>query len=99
MERSPLRDRHAGRTSRERHRICSPFPRSGAAPRDAPHPVAFDQVDGRIVRIEQALTEFEDRVEDRRRVRDRTADDPQDVRRRYLPLQCFLGLSLNSRAF
>ena len=51
----------------ERHRICSPVSHAGAAPRDAPHPVAFDQVDGRIVRIEQALAGFEDRVEDRRR--------------------------------
>ena len=92
MKRSPLRDCQAGRTASERHRIDSPVSRSRTAPRDAPHPVAFDQIDGRIVGFEQALTGFEDRVEDWRRMRYRTADDPQDVRRRYLPLQGFLGL-------
>jgi hypothetical protein len=76
---------------------------SSAAPRDAPHPVAFDQVDGSIVRIEQALAGFEDRFEDRCRVRDRTADDPQYVCGRGLLLQRLfqiarLGLNLVEQA-
>ena len=91
MDGAALGDGEAGGASaRAASRPC-PNRRRPSALRDAPHHVSLDQIDGDRFETEQALAGFENGLEDRRRVRDGTADDLQDVGGRGLPLQRLLG--------
>ncbi len=112
MDQAALAEGHLARGSLQRHRVQRAHALGVGAVRraDMEQSIVACQVDEAVIAAKQMLDAAQDLVEYGLGVGDRAADDPEDVRRRFLLFQRLPGLveqppfwihvvSLNSRTF